>query len=78
MKSSITQQKMLIQNFHCHIFYEIRAVANFTKSLDPNRPITAALNAEANSDKAVGVCFAFFWFLLALILEPFNRHNIWI
>lgn len=30
-------------------------MANFTKSLDPNRPITAAIAVPVNDDKAVGL-----------------------
>lgn len=33
--------------------YLNRAVANYTKSLDPNRPITAAIAVSVNEDKAV-------------------------
>lgn len=39
-----------MDSFH---FSQHRAVANFTKSLDPNRPITAAIAVSANDDKAV-------------------------
>lgn len=36
------------------IYFKIfRAVANFTKSLDPNRPITASIAVNLNDDKAV-------------------------
>lgn len=39
--------------FVCLFICLYRAVANFTKSLDPNRPITAAIAVPANDDKAV-------------------------
>lgn len=35
----------------------LRAVANYTKSLDPNRPITAAIAVSVNEDKAVSFAF---------------------
>lgn len=38
-----------------------RAVANFTKSLDPNRPITAAIAVSVNEDKAVSDEIQTFW-----------------
>ncbi|XP_031622338.1 beta-glucuronidase [Contarinia nasturtii] len=43
------------------------AIANFTKSLDPNRPITAAIATPANDDKAAQF----------LDIISFNRYNGW-
>lgn len=42
-------------------------MANFTKSLDPNRPITAAIAVPMNDDKAAQF----------LDIISFNRYNGW-
>lgn len=42
-------------------------MANFTKSLDPNRPITAAIAVPVNEDKAAQF----------LDIISFNRYNGW-
>lgn len=61
--------------YYCTVFeretninvFSWRAVANFTKSLDPNRPITAAIAVPMNDDKAAQF----------LDIISFNRYNGW-
>jgi hypothetical protein len=39
-------------NFHL-IFTQFSAIANYTRSLDPTRPITASIAVQFDQDKAV-------------------------